>query len=386
MVVRPNPAKVREFVEPAAIYAASKVESVSLSLPSGLAAGPIESSFISTGVPPKEGTPPIIILHSFDSSCLEWRRVLPLLEEMGLEAYMLDILGWGFTDTTNAQTVGVEAKREHLRAFWTQHLGGRAAMLVGSSLGAATIIDYASVLPAAVDAVVLCDPQGFIDGTPPVPAVAARAGIRLLSSWPLRSLGQKLAYEDGERCDTDDAIRVGRAHCCRQGWEDDSIEWLLGGGYRVSHLVPCLAKKRCLVLWGRQDRVLPPAANVPNFIRALPTAQFRWVEECGHVPHLEQPAVTAAAIHAFLCARDVGGDSDVGSLMALSQSPTERLSSFLDRPILDTSVRGGPLEPFKRYARREPEVAQLIASVVALSTFALIGKVLVALVLGLSHN
>ena len=66
------------------------------------------------------------------------------------------------------------------------------------------------------------------------------------------SLGQKLAYEDGERCDTDDAIRVGRAHCCRQGWEDDSIEWLLGGGYRVSHLVPCLAKKRCLVLWGRQ--------------------------------------------------------------------------------------------------------------------------------------
>ena len=151
VVVRPNPAKVREFVEPAAIYAASKVESVALSLPSGLAAGPIESSFISTGVPPKEGTPPIIILHSFDSSCLEWRRVLPLLEEMGLEAYMLDILGWGFTDTANAQTVGVEAKREHLRAFWTQHLGGRAAMLVGSSLGAATIIDFASVLPAAGD-------------------------------------------------------------------------------------------------------------------------------------------------------------------------------------------------------------------------------------------
>ena len=95
---------------------------------------------------------------------------------------------------------------------------------------------------------------------------------------------------------------------------------------------------------------------------------------------MEQPAVTAAAIHAFLCAREVGGDSDVGSLMALSQSPLERLSSFLDQPILDTSVRGGPLEPFKRYARREPEVAQLIASVVALSTFALIGRVLVALV------
>lgn len=32
------------------------------------------------------------------SSCLEWRRAYPLLEESGLEAWALDILGWGFSD------------------------------------------------------------------------------------------------------------------------------------------------------------------------------------------------------------------------------------------------------------------------------------------------
>jgi len=94
----PNPQSVREFVEPAALAAAAKVRSTTLSLPPSLANGPVESSYISTGVARATGVPPVVILHSFDSSCLEWRRVVPLLEESSTEAYALDILGWGFTD------------------------------------------------------------------------------------------------------------------------------------------------------------------------------------------------------------------------------------------------------------------------------------------------
>lgn len=47
-------------------------------------------------------------------------------------------------------------------------------------------------------------------------------------------------------------------------------------------------------------------------------------------------------------------------------SPLDQINAFLDKPILDTSVRGGPLEPFKRFARMEPEAAQVIASAVAI--------------------
>lgn len=32
------------------------------------------------------------------SSCLEWRYTYPLLEEAGLEAWAVDVLGWGFSD------------------------------------------------------------------------------------------------------------------------------------------------------------------------------------------------------------------------------------------------------------------------------------------------
>jgi pimeloyl-ACP methyl ester carboxylesterase len=181
------PPGVSELVEPAAIAAANAVEWTTLDLPSAIASGPVAASFVRTTH--TEETP-IVLLHSFDSSCLEWRRVLPLLEEAGLEAYALDSLGWGFADTRNVRRISVESKREHLRAFCAQQLGGRRAMLVGSSLGAATIIDFVHAYPEAASAVALVDPQGFIDGTPPVPDALARPGIQLLGSWPLRSLGQ----------------------------------------------------------------------------------------------------------------------------------------------------------------------------------------------------
>ena len=152
----------------------------------------------------------------------------------------------------------------------------------------------------------------------------------------------------------------------------------VGGGYRVATLVPQLRATRCLILWGRQDRVLPAKDALGQFARALPDATFRWVEDCGHVPHLEQPRVTVDAIAAFLRGQPVDGDADISAVLAASASdPLAQLNAFLDRPLLDTNVRGGPLEPFKRFARSEPEAAQVLASVVVVGAFLLVARVAV---------
>lgn len=37
-----------------------------------------------------------------------------------------------------------------------------------------------------------------------------------------------------------------------------------------------------------------------KFVESLPNASLQWVEECGHVPHLEQPEQTAQVIRNFL--------------------------------------------------------------------------------------
>lgn len=37
-----------------------------------------------------------------------------------------------------------------------------------------------------------------------------------------------------------------------------------------------------------------------RYVEEMPNARLVWVEECGHVPHLEQPDKTATAIMDFV--------------------------------------------------------------------------------------
>ena len=168
------------------------------------------------------------------------------------------------------------------------------------SLGAAVVVDAVANGGVAPVKVALLGPQCMIDGAPPVPEWGARLGVRVLRSWPLRALANRIAYKD-KSLGTKDAIRVGLLHCERDGWEDDAVAWLLGGGYSVSELVsPALRDAETLILWGESDEILPPADALPQFVEALPGADIRYVAECGHVPHLEQPGATATALARFL--------------------------------------------------------------------------------------
>jgi pimeloyl-ACP methyl ester carboxylesterase len=58
-----------------------------------------------------------------------------------------------------------------------------------------------------------------------------------------------------------------------------------------------------LVLWGEADRIATPAYG-RAFAAAIPGARFEIVERAGHLPQLEQPEATFAAIDAFL--KDAG--------------------------------------------------------------------------------
>lgn len=54
-----------------------------------------------------------------------------------------------------------------------------------------------------------------------------------------------------------------------------------------------------LVLAGRQDRIFPPQ-SVRALAAALPAAQLIFLDDCGHVPMVEQPERCYAALGAFL--------------------------------------------------------------------------------------
>lgn len=52
------------------------------------------------------------------------------------------------------------------------------------------------------------------------------------------------------------------------------------------------------VVWGREDGFIPPA-YASALAAMIPGATLAWIDECGHVPHLERPAAFAQILAGF---------------------------------------------------------------------------------------
>ena len=178
------PDEVTALEEPAAVEMARQTKQISVDVPGR--ARPVMTSCVGSPAPTGgEQNAPFVLLHGFDSSHLEYRRLFPMLAEKA-ETWAVDLLGWGFTDAGDAGIgdYSPEAKRVHLYAFWKQEIN-RPITLCGASLGGAAAIDFATAHPECVEKLVLVDAQGFIEGLGPMglmPRPVALAGVNILKT------------------------------------------------------------------------------------------------------------------------------------------------------------------------------------------------------------
>jgi pimeloyl-ACP methyl ester carboxylesterase len=54
-----------------------------------------------------------------------------------------------------------------------------------------------------------------------------------------------------------------------------------------------------LILWCDHDRIVPVAIGI-KLAREMPNANFRIIDQCGHMPQEEQPEATMLQIRQFL--------------------------------------------------------------------------------------
>ncbi|XP_073301321.1 alpha/beta hydrolase domain-containing protein VTE7-like isoform X8 [Primulina huaijiensis] len=242
-----------------------------------------KNHIMSSCVKPKtlSKTSPLVLLHGFDSSLLEWRYVLPLLEEAGLETWAFDVLGWGFSDLENLPPCNVASKRDHLYQFWNSYIR-RPMTLVGPSLGAAVAIDFVVNYPQAVDKLIFIDASVYAEGTgnlAKLPKLMAYAGVYLLKSIPLRLYATSLTFN-------------------RISW-NNCVDWTN-------------VKQKALVIWGENDQIIDSKLSV-RLQCELPNAIIQQVPDCGHIPHVEKPAAVSKLITDFV---QVDGQVDIPASLA----------------------------------------------------------------------
>ena len=294
--------KAAGISEQACADAAAKMQRINVPVPESVSdSGSVGVSFINwKPETPKKGSLPLLLVHGFDSSCLEYRRLGPKLAALGIDTYAVDLLGWGYSQLDGVNTFSAQAKVEALAGFWDAVGQGRDVCVAGASLGGAAAIEFSAGNPK-VKACVFIDAQGFVDGVGPMaklPKFLAQAGVKVLKSEALRNSANNMSYFDKESFATEDALKVGRLHCLREGWDDALVSFMLDGGFYPSEKVAKI-EAPSLILWGRQDTILE-IEFASKFLDTLPDASLQWIENCGHVPHLEQPDETAQAISTFL--------------------------------------------------------------------------------------
>jgi pimeloyl-ACP methyl ester carboxylesterase len=197
---------------------------------------------------------PLLLVHGFDSSCLEYRRLGPILSSLGVDVYCVDLLGWGYTQLDMAAniTYSAKAKIEALKSFWNVVGYNSDVVVGGASLGGTAVIEYAanildeqrrnnddddasSSTGSFIRGMVLIDAQGFVDGIGPMsalPSPLAKLGISVLKSNWLRSTANQMSYYNKATFATEDALKIGRLHTLREGWENGMLSFMSSGGFR----------------------------------------------------------------------------------------------------------------------------------------------------------
>jgi len=241
---------------------------------------------------------PLVLLHGFDSSLLEWRSQVALLSARH-EVWTLDLFGFGFTERPRAADYSPAAIARHLFAFWQTQIG-RPAVFVGASMGGGAALDLALAHPEAVAGLVLVNSVGFAGGFGLGPLLVGPLGEVFVEFWRQRKVQTQFWGELSGLLDgwAREAVRCATLHLHQPRWAEALGEFTRSGGY--THLAPRLAALRqpTVILWGDRDPLLD-ASNALRFVETIPGSRLRWIAGAGHAPHVEQPEPVAAAIDQF---------------------------------------------------------------------------------------
>ncbi|MBD2775089.1 alpha/beta fold hydrolase [Iningainema tapete] len=285
------PPQVEQLRDEAAIALIKSMERIAIA--TSLCQQSIITTYVNQG---REGTP-ILLLHGFDSSILEFRLLLPLLAAHN-QTFAVDLLGFGFTQYIKGIDYNPTAIKIHLFHFW-RTLINQPVILIGASMGGATAIDFTLSYPEIVKSLVLINSIGYTNGPafskflfPPFDFLA----VEYLRQHKLLALnlGGVLAIYPT----TVEAIRCAELHQEMPGWHDAMISYVKSGGYNDFADKIASVDKPTLILWGEADDMLG-AGDAEKFQQDIANSRLIKLRNCGHVPQLEQPQVTAQHILEF---------------------------------------------------------------------------------------
>ena len=231
--------------------------------------------------------PPLLLLHGFDSSFLEFRRLAPLLAAHH-RLLIPDLHGFGFCPRPPQADYSAATVLRHLAALLDacQERGEPSPLgLIGASMGAAAAVALARLEPNRIGRLLLLAPAGLTGRPMPLPPLLDGLGVRILALPAVRRGLCRSAFAAGEAAVGPGELEIASLHLAAPGWGLALGRFARSGGFAGSG--DPLPQQPLRALWGRNDRILRPPQK--RAALALLGDRVQELEACGHLPHLDQP-------------------------------------------------------------------------------------------------
>jgi pimeloyl-ACP methyl ester carboxylesterase len=243
---------------------------------------------------------PVVFIHGLIASSKSWEKVIKSAAA-GRHAIAVDLPGSGFSDRPWPYDYTVGGQSAHLLRF-LEVRGISRAVLVGNSMGGAVALVTAAARRDRVGALVLVDaawPRAQIPWTietlrtPLLGEIIMELYTRPVMGWGLRHR----LFSDPAKVNDQVLDRY---------WRPVTVPGtrraaLAGVRSSVSGSDTIMDKIHMptLVVWGEQDRLLPPDEG-RRLAAAIPGSILSILPRAGHMPQEEQPAAFSKAVSEFL--------------------------------------------------------------------------------------
>lgn len=239
----------------------------------------------------------LVFIHGLGSSADRWMDI-PAALSLYYHTICLDLPGFGMSDKPDAFGYGIE-EYSHLAAGLLGIIAqGKRIALIGHSLGGYIAAETCIRNPSLADRLVLVDSSGMLGGpTELLQKYLACAMNPTRES--VRPVFEQLVANPSRIPDilVDGFIYrmnlPGAKNAFRQAYEK-SVNTRIG-----AERLATLSATKTMIIWGAQDRLIPPEYQ-SVFHNAIKGSTVVKIDDAGHAPFAEKPALACEIIHRFL--------------------------------------------------------------------------------------
>ena len=237
---------------------------------------------------------PILLLHGFDSSFLEFRRIYQALKR-NFQVIIPDLLGFGFSPRCASNENNPSKIISYLIDILENLQIKNNLKIIGASMGGSTALQLAFEIPNTIDKIILLSPAGLFGEPKIIPFPLNQIGASFLGLPQVRKGLCRQAFAYPDKCVGEMEEQIASIHLGCKGWRNSLASFAKSGGFAGTRKY--IQNFSIKTLCGEKDRILGKK-EIKN-IMEIKKLNFVGLQNCGHLPHLDLPSLSSKIIHDY---------------------------------------------------------------------------------------